>query len=169
MKEDLTDLDLLELLERLAPVPEPQAVSLWPQTEAWFWVALVGLVLAAGLLRSVLLRRRANAYRRAALEEIRLAAESPVALAEILRRTALAAYPRADVAGLFGEEWLAFLDRTGRSGSGLSASAFREGPGRAFAVAPYEGETPERHDAKELSRLAASWVRRHRRSAEGEP
>ena len=169
MNEDLTDLDLIELLERLSPVPEPAVVSLWPQTEAWFWVALVGLVVAAGLVRRFWLRRHANAYRRAALEEIRLAGESPAALAEILRRTALAAFPRADVAGLFGEEWLAFLDRTGGSRSGSGASAFREGPGRAFAVAPYERETPERSDAKELSSLAMGWVRRHRRSEEGEP
>jgi Ca-activated chloride channel family protein len=169
MNEDLSDLDLIELLERLSPVPEPAVVSLWPQTEAWLWVVLIGLALAAALTRRLWLRRRANAYRRAALEEIRLAGESPAALAEILRRTALAAFPRSDVAGLFGEEWLAFLDRTSGSDRAFGRSAFREGPGRAFALAPYQSEMQETNDTKELARLAARWVRRHQPRQEGEP
>ncbi len=158
MKEDLSELDLIGLLDRLEPIPEPPIVSLWPQTEAWLWVGLIAFALAAWLIRRTLIHRHASAYRRVALREITAAAESPAALAEILRRTALVAFPRAEVAGLYGDEWLAFLDRTG------GGSNFREGAGRAFAQAPYDDQIT---DGANLQLLAARWVRRHR-GAQGE-
>jgi hypothetical protein len=166
MNEELSGLDLIGLLERLEPIPEPALVSLWPQTQAWLWVGLLVFGFAAWLMRRSLRRRRANAYRRVALREIGAAAESPAALAEILRRTALAAFPRTEVAGLYGDEWLGFLDRTGgldRTGAGCD---FRDGVGRAFAHAPYARETAE---SAELAALAARWVRGHRNEAEAEP
>jgi Ca-activated chloride channel family protein len=157
VNEDLANLNLIELLDRLSPVPEPPVVSLWPQTEAWLWLGLGLFALTVWLIRRWLLHRHANAYRRAALQEIAEVGDSPVALAEILRRTALAAYPRSEVAGLYGDEWLAFLDRTGQG------TDFREGAGQTLARAPYSGETPE---AKQLVVLATRWVRSHRRALE---
>ena len=161
MNDDLSGLDLIALLDRLEPLPEPPVVSFWPQTEAWLWVGLVGLALAAWFVRYALIRRRANAYRHAALREIALATRSPANLAEILRRTALVAYPRVEVAGLYGDDWLKFLDRTGHG------SDFREGVGRAFADAPYS-DTEQGAESKQLAALAARWVRRHRNHVEAE-
>jgi hypothetical protein len=160
MNEDLSELDLIGLLGKLEPIPAPPIVSLWPQTEAWVWIGLVVFGFATWLLRLVLLRHRANAYRRAALREIAAARENPAVLAEILRRTALAAFPRAEVAGLYGEEWLAFLDRT------ADGTGFREGPGRAFAHAAYREQTLE---TARLATFATRWVRRHRVDAKGAP
>lgn len=168
MNENLSGLDLIALFDQLEPLPEPPSVSLWPQTVAWIWVGLIVVTLAAWIIRSALLRRRANAYRRAALREIALA-ESPAALAAILRRTALAAFSRSEVAGLYGDEWLTFLDRTGgldRTGDPDRTNAgsdFREGVGRVLAQAPY---TPENTESTELAVLAARWVRHHRNDAE---
>ena len=151
MSEDLTKLDLIGLLDLLEPLPEPQPVPLWPQTAGWFWLGLIFFALAAWLARRWLLRRRANAYRRAALREIAAAGEDPSILAAILRRTALAAFPRAQVAGLYGEAWLAFLDQA------YGGTEFSSGPGRVLARAPYDKGS----DAAELAVLAADWVRRH--------
>ena len=153
MSDELAGLDLVGLLERLEPIPEPVPVPWWPQTEAWGWIAAALVVLAGWALRRGLQRRRANAYRRAALREIAAAGDAPAELAAILRRTALAAYPRSEVAGLHGDAWLAFLDES--TGGGR---AFREGPGRAFAVAAYAPDV----DPSGLSPLARRWVRRHR-------
>jgi len=170
MNEDLSKLNLIDLLGQLSPVAEPPTISLWPQTEAWGWVGVVAVVLAAWLIRRLLLQRHANAYRRVALREIDAAGDSLGALAEILRRTALVAFPRAEVAGLYGDEWLSFLDRTS------SGSDFREGVGRSFASAPYvataEGsEQPEKAarvaETKQLVALAVRWVRHHRKEAGG--
>jgi len=153
MSEDLSRLTLVDLLDLLEPVPEPPQVSLWPQTAGWIWLGLAVACVAAWLGRRWLATRRANAYRRAALKAIAAAGDDPVALAEIVRRAALAGYPRAEVAGLYGEDWLAFLDEA------YGGTGFREGPGRLLAVAPY---TSARR-APDLASLVAEWVRHHYR------
>ncbi len=155
MSDDLSKLDLIELLALLEPIPEPAPVSLFPQTAGWLWLGIVTAALAALWARRLWLRHRADAYRRAALAEIGSAGGDPVILSQILRRTALVAYPREDVASLYGDAWLAFLDRA------VGGSAFSAGPGRAFAQAPYARE--DRREAA-LEGLATDWVRRHRRA-----
>lgn len=153
MSEDLSRLTLVDLLDLLEPVPEPPQVSLWPQTVGWIWLGLAVACVAAWLGRRWLMNRRANAYRRAAFKAIAAAGDDPVALAEIVRRAALAGYPRAEVAGLHGEDWLAFLDEA------YGGTGFREGPGRLLAMAPY---TSARR-APDLASLVALWVRHHHR------
>jgi Ca-activated chloride channel family protein len=153
MSEDLSKLTLVDLLDLLEPVPEPPQVSLWPQTAGWIWLGLAVACVAAWLGRRWLLTRRANAYRRAALKAVAAAGDDPAALAVIVRRAALAGYPRAEVAGLYGEDWLAFLDEA------YGGSGFRAGPGRLLAVAPY---TSARR-APDLASLVAEWVRHHYR------
>ena len=153
MSEDLSKLTLVDLLDLLEPVPEPPQVSLWPQTMGWIWLGLAVIFVAAWFGRRWLIAHQANAYRRAALQAIVAAQDDPAGLAAIVRRTALAGYPRAEVAGLYGADWLDFLDKA------YGGTGFREGPGRLLAVAPYAsaGSVPG------LAPLAALWVRRHRR------
>src|SRR5262245_43819712 len=102
-------------LAGLVDIPLPPPVSLWPQTTA----SRVAIALAAaGLVAATwwLIRWwRATRYRRAALAELdaiasdmdRPPAQSAAALALLLRRTALAAFPREEVAELSGPPWLA--------------------------------------------------------------
>lgn len=153
MSEDLTKLNLVELLDLLEPVPEPTPVSLWPQTTGWIWLGLALLAAAVWIVRRWRRQRHANAYRRAALQEIATAGNNPAVVAQILRRTALSAFPRSEVAGLHGEDWLSFLDRT------YGGNGFLQGPGRLLAVAPYAQSV----EAADLAPLAAEWVRRHHR------
>ncbi|MDV7144967.1 DUF4381 domain-containing protein [Tropicimonas sp. TH_r6] len=147
--------NLIELLDMLKPIPEPEPISMFPATSGWIWL---GLALAALLLWAALLARRhwrANAYRRAALAELDGVGEDPVAIAEILRRTALVAFPRAQVAGLSGDDWLAFLDDS-HGGSGFASDL-----GEILLTAPYRQlDAPE---TAGLHRLARSWIRTHRR------
>jgi hypothetical protein len=153
MSEDLSKLTLVELLDLLEPIPEPPPISLWPQTTGWIWLGFAVACVVAWLGRRWLMTRRANAYRRAALKAIASAGDDPAALAAVLRRAALAGYSRSEVAGLCGEDWLAFLDQA------YGGTGFRKGPGRLLAVAPY---TPAGR-APGLAPLVAEWVRRHRR------
>ena len=93
MNEDGAPTNLVDLIGRLVEPPEPAPVSLVPQTAGW-WVlgALLLSALGYGLWR-FMLHWRADAYRRAALSELALAPDDPAAIASILRRAALAAYP----------------------------------------------------------------------------
>jgi hypothetical protein len=146
--------NLVDLLDRLAEPPQPAPISIAPQTAGWTVLAvLLALVLVWLAWRGVQ-RWRANAYRRAALAELDAAGDDPVAIADILRRTALAAWPRERVASLSGADWLRFLDATGGGGG------FADGPGAALAGAPYRSDAAA--PAPGLGALAARWVRRHR-------
>ena len=123
----------------------PDPVSWWPPAPGWWLVALliVGLLIwvtvwALGAWRR---RRLAGAAPRAALDELAAlraahardgdAAAFARGLSRLLRRFALARYPRRAVAGLSGEDWLVFLDAHGGGGR------FQAGPGRELLTAPY--------------------------------
>ena len=88
----------------------PPAVSFMPATPAWFVLFALLALLASWAGWRVWRRWRRNAYRRAALRELETA--SPADIAMILKRAALAGWPRAEVASLSGAGWAAFLRRT---------------------------------------------------------
>lgn len=151
MNDEFAGLNLIELLDLLKPVPEPVPPSLWPETVGWLWLGVALVLLLAWLAHRWYRAYRANAYRRAALDAIAAAEDDPAALAAIVRRTALAAYPRTELAQLHGESWLSFLDQS------YGGTGFTAGPGRAIATAPYQ-PSPR---VPELGSVVAEWVRRH--------
>ena len=105
-----------EFVEIAAPLP----ISYKPQTAGWY--VLGGLVLILSIWSSWrgVSRYRRNAYRRAALAELemyraKLTTQRNAAITEVpglLKRCALAAFPRRQVASLSGERWFTFLDNT---------------------------------------------------------
>ncbi|MEO0977581.1 MAG: DUF4381 domain-containing protein [Pseudomonadota bacterium] len=153
MNEEWKGLSLAELIDLLEPVREPAPISMSPQTIGWVWLGLFVLVVAALLFWRVAQHRRRNAYRRAALAELSQSAPDASALALLVRRTALAAYPRSSVASLFGETWLAFLDKA------YGGNGFSNGPGKVLATAPYQGETAD----EPLKQLVKVWIEKHRK------
>lgn len=122
---------LIDLLDRLVDAPAPPPVSMAPQTPGWAVAAALALLGAAWLVWKLRARRRADAWRRAALAALDRAGDDPVAIAAILRRAALATHDRDAVAGLSGDRWLAVLD------DGMAGAPFSTGIGRAVADAPY--------------------------------
>ena len=110
-------------LRSLHDIAVPPPVSWLPQT--WGWAALAALLSLLLLWAFVgwLRRHRRNAYRREALRLLdRIAADirNPIdrekgvhELTELLKRTALAAWPRNDVAALTGQAWLQRLNSRG--------------------------------------------------------
>src|SRR5947208_329006 len=107
-------------LSNLRDLALPTEVPLWPPAPGWWIVTAAGVASAAILLATAIARHRRNAYRRQALRE--LAVIDARGISALLKRAALAAWPREPVASLTGSDWLAFLDRTGRM------SAFANGP-----------------------------------------
>lgn len=98
MRQDSTSLD------RLHDIVLPPDVPWWPLAPGWYVVIAVVTLVAAGLARRSWKRWQANAYRRAALRELRTLRDAP-AIAELLRRAALASVPRSIVAERTGQAW----------------------------------------------------------------
>ncbi|HXT81146.1 MAG TPA: DUF4381 domain-containing protein, partial [Acetobacteraceae bacterium] len=140
----------------------PAPIAWWPLQFGWWVVAACLLAIVLLLLADGVRRYRRNAYRRAALRSLReLAAAPPEMLAsqvaEILKRAALAAYPRESVAGLTGTAWSEFLARTG--GLAVETSAVL---GRA-AVNPSHPLNASQAGA--VLAGAQAWIRRHKRGS----
>lgn len=146
----------------LIDIPLPREVSLWPETWVSRIVVIVLLVAVVIALWQFVRYRRANRYRREALAELARMERGGAApgkllaqLSLLLRRTALAAFPREQVASLVGPAWLAFLDRTS------SDRRFSEGDGRLLASAPYQQTQPDDAELRSLSVLVRQWIRGH--------
>jgi HAMP domain-containing protein len=106
-------------LRQMADIVLPPPVSMLPATWGWVLLAVVvALVLVLALW--IWLRRRArNLYRREAIAEL-ASLEASIGdpagrrivvtmLPALIKRTALAVWPREEVAALNGHEWSAFL------------------------------------------------------------
>jgi len=129
----------------------PEMVGWWPLAPGW-WIAFGLLLIVLGFVLQRYIERRArNAARRHALQQLDElltqyeAHRNPVsfcaAVSELLRRTMLAYAPRKNVAGLTGEEWLAWLDRD------LAHPQFVAGPGRELIELPYRNPASDSIDA----------------------
>ena len=157
---------LRQPLAGLHDVVSPPPVSWAPQTVGWAVLAGILVVLAAWLGWRAWKKARANRYRKVALAQIdriggTLQDDPAAALGaanEILKRAALTAWPRTEVASLAGPSWLEFLDSTS------SGRDFRDGPGRALADRVYApGGVPATEDERQaFLEVVRRWIRRHR-------
>jgi len=107
-------------LQNLNDIVLPVTVGWWPLAPGWYF--LIGLLLIAltWLSYRSLQRWIKNRYRRAALTELQLLEEdtqnaekrdsSLRQLPVLLKRTALSAYSRKQVASLSGDDWYGFLN-----------------------------------------------------------
>jgi hypothetical protein len=97
-------------LNRLHDLALPPEVSWWPLAPGWYVILSIGSIILLFLIRRAWKKWRANAYRRAAMRELG-SVEEAAAIAELLRRTALAVEPRSVIAGLTGAAWPDWLTR----------------------------------------------------------
>lgn len=144
----------------LRELPRPEAISWMPQTYGW---GLVALVLVLGLTWMALRGYRAwqhQAYRRVAetdLSEIARDNARLVHLPALLRRTALAAFPRQEVANLHGSEWVDWLNQQGAS--------FLPDDARWLDQLAYKPQLAKQLERESATRLIASsrlFIRSHR-------
>ncbi|VGO18420.1 DUF4381 domain-containing protein [Pontiella sulfatireligans] len=99
---------VLSILD-LNDIVEPDAVGAWPLAPAL--TAFLVLVLAGvlGVVILTALRWHSAAYRREALRLLS-EASTPGEIMVLLKRVALAGWPRETVAPLHGDEWINFLN-----------------------------------------------------------
>jgi len=151
-------------LSELRDIHLPDPVSWWPPAPGWWMVSAILLVVIALGVWSFRHVRRPTPYR-TAQQELHGLRESfaanqqieklVVGLSVLLRRYAIACYGRKRVAGLTGDQWLSFLNETGRT------SEFTAGAGRVLASVPYGSrETVKGYD---LLRVVEEWLKTTRR------
>lgn len=107
MNEDAASLD------RLHDIVLPPPVPWWPLAPGWYVLGVVVLLLLLALAFRAWLRRRRTAYRREALRSLRTA-NDVAEIAMLLRRTALAEFPREEIAVLHGDAWADWLSARSR-------------------------------------------------------
>jgi hypothetical protein len=147
-------------LDRLHDIAVPPPIPWWPPAPGWYAVGGVGLVLVGVAGSAAGSRWWRNRYRRAALKELRRLPRGGnlvPALAELLKRTALAAFPRDRVASLTGERWLRFLNETGRTDD------FTRDPGTVLGDTEYRPDPLlAEAEAARLIDIARHWIAHHR-------
>jgi hypothetical protein len=151
-------LSLPQLAEQLHEPVLPDPVALVPETVGWLILAGWVLAVAAIVAGHALLKWHRNRYRReaqAALSRIESQLEAdPDALAAVgalLKRTAMTAYAREQVASLHGAAWAAFLGEKVPGDSRVSEAA----PGLA-RVAYQQVDDPA-----VIIEAARRWIRYH--------
>jgi hypothetical protein len=132
-------------LSNLRDIVIPDAPPFWPPASG-VWVALAmiaaTLIFVAWQLHTA---RQRNAYRKAGLMLLG-SAETAYDVSVVLKRVALAVFPREQVASLYGDDWAAFLHKT------CPRSYFK-----ALVSSDSSAEPGE-----DLLGLAGTWIRYHR-------
>ena len=98
-------------LDRLRDIVEAAPISWWPLAPGWWVVLGVIALVAAGVAYRQGRRWYRDRYRRQALDEL-ARARGAAEINGVLKRTALTAFPRADVAALYGHDWFHWLSRS---------------------------------------------------------
>lgn len=151
-------------LENLRDIHLPAPIQWWPPAPGWWILATIIIVSAIALTIWLTRRARQRRYRKLALKELQLLYQTwqqqrdddvfAQSTNRLLKKTALVAFPAADVASLNGADWLDFLDRH------LRKPRFTEPAVRALATLYLREPEPIAADA--LHDAARYWIRSHR-------
>jgi len=145
----------------LKELPNPDVIRYAPETWGWLVAGVLVVLLAFAFREWMQRRKRRNAYRQEGLARLE-ALESRHAIRElprVLRRSALCAWPREEVASLRGEAWIAWLNRT------AGRELFETSDADLIDRLAYLPETDESLSTASADRLLAagrSWLRMHR-------
>ncbi len=146
-------------LAQLHDIHLPKPISWWPLAPGWF--LLIAIVAMLCLIGSFLLSRWWSNRRpkKEALRELKAtfreyqqdhnSQQSSAKVSELLRRVAIAYYPRTQVAGLYGDAWIHFLNN---STKGVDFNAVRS----QLLERPYQKSQP--CHLKPLVDMAAQWI-----------
>ena len=142
----------------------PEAIGWWPPAIGW-WLLLfllpVLLVSLWWLYRRITRRTVIKSAKRilVAIKEDEQTGdlEKLQQLSALLRRVAISLAPRRDCAGLSGEAWLRYLDRS------IKGSPFSEGVGRCLGDVQFRKHLPAGVDMAALISLCDQWLRGQKR------
>ena len=142
----------------------PEAISWFPPAIDWWLVLIIVPLFIALLYRLYRRLTRHTAIKTGktllvTLKNSRLDNNQKLTeLSALLRRVAISIAPREQIAGLTGQDWLAFLD------SSLKGTPFTTGAGRCLADAPYRRTAPSDSDVSQLISLTEDWLNAQKKS-----
>jgi Domain of unknown function (DUF4381) len=142
-------------LDSLRDFYQPPPPSWRPQTIGWYVVFTIAALLLLWLVIHLVRRWRADRYRREALRELEHVESTQ--LSALLKRTALSAWPREEVASLSGASWLKFLDGT------MHKPLFDNAPENCIEELALSRTTLSNEEEAALRNAAHTWIKHHRR------
>ncbi|MES2216965.1 MAG: DUF4381 domain-containing protein [Pseudomonadota bacterium] len=147
-------------LQQLKDIHLPQHINMLPTAPGWIILYVILLVLTSYLIYVWYKHIKRKATVKFALAKLNKLKDSSVATPEnihiaveisaLLRRTALYYFRREEIAGLSGNAWLEFLNRSGNT------TQFTEATGRLLIDAPYRKHNT--HDLSPLFALTQAWL-----------
>lgn len=147
----------------LRDVHLPEAISWWPPAIGWWMLAVLLPLLFVGVrwLYKILTRKTAIKSAKRNLASIKEDKESDdlrklSEISMLIRRVAISIAPRSEAAGLTGQSWLAYLDRS------VKGEPFSQGVGRFLCDAQYRKEAPPGLDINKLIGLCDEWLKAQR-------
>ncbi|MFI4962318.1 MAG: DUF4381 domain-containing protein [Legionellales bacterium] len=150
-------------LAGLKDIHLPQSIHWWPLAPGWYVIVFGTALLVLGLGYS-LYKRSLNAQpKKQALrlldtysqyyEKINNSQLTSARISELLRRVALVYFPREQVAGLYGQDWVEFLNQTSK---GIDFKSVQN----MLLDSPFK--TPEEINLKPLITRARLWIKQRR-------
>lgn len=129
-------------LEQLRDIHLPNAIPMWPIAPGWIMIFAILLGLISYLMYVAYQRKQKKITVKYALSKLNmlkhLMIENPnniniaAEISTLIRRTALHYFHREEIAGLSGNDWLAFLNRSGNTTqfTGETGNLLIDGPYR---------------------------------------
>lgn len=144
----------------------PDPVSWWPIAPGW-WLLIITVFITAVIIflfrkiyRSKQLKRDIHAELDVIKQQFQKTenrSQLAKSLSILLRRASISFYPAKNIAGLTGENWLAYLDST--NANPIKDKKFQSETGQALLTAPYLPENATLDfDTQGLINLCESWL-----------
>lgn len=152
-------------LAQLKDIHLPEPIGIWPPAPGWYALAVLLLLLVMALMMALrrsyvqgLPKRQALRLLQQYEQEHKLGKKDALICArvsELLKRVALAYFPRQQVAGLKGEQWIAFLNQTAKNVDFHKVYV-------ELVEMPYYGGENNR-DLSLLFQMSREWIRQRRK------
>jgi cbb3-type cytochrome oxidase subunit 3 len=137
----------------------PEAISWWPPALGWWLLAIILLLLSAlmfwlyrRITRNTVIKAAKKLLFEIKQDSRRESSKKLKELSVLVRRVAISKVGRKECAGLTGQQWLEFLDRS------VKGSPFTTGIGRLFINAPYQKIAPTELEIIQLTSLCEDWL-----------
>jgi hypothetical protein len=153
---------LIQEQELLEPIYEPDPITFSFNTPAWYVLGIVFVIVIIyfGLLKYK--KHKHNYYRREALRTLESTNWSQVddmdgiinKIRIVLKQVAIQKYERVNVAALYGEEWLFFLESKGNQTQFSNQTIL-------ISQQRFSDSNLKKEDVKELLEVSKKWIKTH--------